>query len=92
MLTNRYTAGKRLLLTAVLYSMASCNPGWDSESRSLFREGCLEDAKERGMETTAAISMCECRLETAMRKYPKLSDALRNIDSLVNDPEMKACQ
>lgn len=85
--TTSYTIGVMILMLSM-----SCQSGWDKETQDLFLQGCLEDARERGMEESAAKSMCNCRLETAMRKFPNLSDALENIDVLIHDQDMKDCQ
>ena len=44
------------------------------------------------MEEAAAKSMCDCRLEKAMKKYPSFSDAMANVDKLMEDEEIKACK
>lgn len=72
--------------------LVSCTEAWDNESQQLFKQGCMEDAKERGMPENEANSMCQCRLDVAMKKYPQLADALENIDSLINDPKLKDCK
>lgn len=83
---------KLLFLFCFSLFLYSCSESWDSESQQLFKQGCLEDAKERGMPENEAITMCNCRLEVAMKKYPHLADALENIDSLINDPQLKDCK
>lgn len=70
----------------------SCsNGGWDSESKELFHQSCLEDAIERGLDEAKSKSVCDCRLETAQKKYPSLSDAMANVDKMMVDEDMKKC-
>lgn len=80
------------LCIVALVAFSSCKSTWDSESRDLFVQGCLNDAKERGMADDKAKSMCDCRLEKVMKKYPKMEDALEHIDDISNDPEIQACK
>lgn len=82
---------KRLLILAVSACFITSCTGWDSEHKELFHKGCMEDAKSR-MDEAAAKSMCDCRLEKAMKKYPDVADAFEHIDSLINDPEIQACK
>ena len=76
-----------VLLCVIIFS--SCENTWNSEAKNLFKQGCMESAKESGMEETAATSMCDCRLEKAMKKYPNFNNALEHADEMMNDPEMK---
>lgn len=80
-----------ILLLCTTCLLASCS-GWDSEHKELFQQGCITGAIEDGMTEAAAKSMCDCRLEVAMRKYPQMSDAFEHLDSLMADPDMKACK
>lgn len=81
-----------VLCIAALIVFSSCKNTWDSESRDLFVQGCLNDAKEQGMPDDKAKSMCNCRLEKVMKKYPKMEDALEHIGDISNDPEIQACK
>jgi hypothetical protein len=84
---------KRLLLVlAGSLTFCSCENTWDSEARDLFHQGCMESARESHMEEAAAKSMCDCRLEKAMKKHPNFADAMRHAGDMMNDPEMKACK
>jgi hypothetical protein len=74
------------------FSFAACSSGWDSESKDLFHQSCLEDAKERGLNEAKAKSVCDCRLETAQKKYPTLSDAMANVEKMMNDEDLKKCE
>ena len=76
----------------MMIACASCENTWDSEARDLFHQGCIESAKENNMEEAAAKSMCDCRLQKAMEKYPSFSDALAHTEELMNDPDLKACK
>lgn len=83
---------KIVALFALLFTLMSCENTWDSEARSLFHQGCMESARENGMNEDAAKSMCDCRLEKLMKKYPNFSDAMEHAGDIVNDPELKACK
>ncbi len=77
---------------AAIILLSSCKSSWDSESKDLFVQGCLEDAKEQGMPDDKAKSMCDCRLEKVMNKYPKMAEALEHINEIATDPEIQACK
>lgn len=81
-----------LLLLCAVILFSACNEGWDNESKELFYGSCLEDAKERGLDEAKAKSVCDCRLETAMKKYPTLSDAMENTDKMMVDEDLKKCE
>ncbi|HRO41340.1 MAG TPA: hypothetical protein PL009_00805 [Flavipsychrobacter sp.] len=83
---------KLCAMFVVLVILSSCENTWDSDARDLFHSGCMESAKESNMEEVAAKSMCDCRLERVMKKYPNFADAMRNVDKLMDDPELKACR
>jgi len=70
----------------------ACDNGWDSESQQLFYKSCMEDAKERGLDAAKSRSVCNCRLETAQKKYPTLSDAMENVEKMMNDEDLKKCE
>jgi len=80
------------LVMIAFFTLSSCEHSWDSEARDLFHQGCVESGTESGMEETAAKSMCDCRLEKAMKKYPSFADAMEHAGDLMNDPDLKACK
>lgn len=75
-----------------MWLFASCSARWDDESQESFKQACLETAKDQGFAEQQAVSMCRCRLEVAMRKYPQLSNALEHANDIASDPEIKACR
>jgi len=83
---------KLIALFLFAVTCVSCTNTWDTESRDLFRQGCMESAKENNMDDAAARSMCDCRLEKTMQKYPSFSDAMEHTQELMNDPDLKACK
>ncbi|HEY1030932.1 MAG TPA: hypothetical protein VGD89_04120 [Flavipsychrobacter sp.] len=83
---------KQLMLLLLATCFLTACSGWDSEHKDLFLQGCISGAVEDGMSEAAAKSMCDCRLEVAQKKYPKMSDAFEHLDSLMADPDMKACK
>jgi hypothetical protein len=70
----------------------SCKNTWDSEARDLFYQGCMESAVENGMDSLQAQSMCNCRLEKTMKKYPNFSEAMDHADDLMKDEGLKKCK
>ena len=83
---------KILFSLAVVAICTSCENTWDSESRKLFHDGCMESAQESNMEEAAAKSMCDCRLEKVMEKYPNFANAMEHAGDLMNDPDIAACK
>jgi len=83
---------KIILFLLAVICCTSCKNTWDGEARDLFHQGCMESAKEGGMAEGAAKSMCDCRLEKVMEKYPSFSDAMEHTDEMMNDPAMRECK
>ena len=81
-----------LFLLVLFLGAASCTSGWDSESQDMFYQSCMDNAKERGLDQDKAASVCDCRLETIMKKYPTLSNAMENIDKILVDEDLKNCE
>lgn len=78
--------------TLILISTASCDNTWDSESKDMFHQSCMEDALTWAPNQDKARQYCDCVLERTMIKYPKMADALQNIDSVISDPKIKGCK
>jgi hypothetical protein len=83
---------KTVILFMLTLMLGACQNTWDSEARDLFHQGCMESAKESGKTEAAAKSMCDCRLEKVMKKYPNFNDAMEHTDEMMNDPELKECK
>ena len=83
---------KYLLLMILLPFIASCDNTWSSENKDLFVQVCLNDARKRDMPEDKAKKMCDCRLETIMKKHPKFAEAMENITEVVSDPDLKNCE
>jgi len=84
---------RKLVFPALmLFAFSSCENTWDTEARDLFHQGCMESARESNMDENAAKSMCDCRLEKAMKKYPNFANAMEHAGDMMNDPELKACK
>jgi hypothetical protein len=80
------------LLIPVLLFAASCENTWDGESKELFHQSCMEDALTWAPNQDKAKVYCDCTLERIMKKYPKMSDAMEHIDSVISDPNVKGCK
>ena len=91
-MTEMKKNNRNFILFAILLLFNACSDGWDSESQELFHQSCMEDAKERGLDDTKARSVCDCRLETAQKKYPTLSYAMANVEKMMNDEDLKKCE
>ncbi|HTM65204.1 MAG TPA: hypothetical protein VL093_02710 [Flavipsychrobacter sp.] len=83
---------KTVVLFMLIFSLTACKNTWDSEARDLFHQGCMESAKESGKNEAEAKSMCDCRLEKVMKKYPNFNDAMEHTGDMMNDPELQACK
>lgn len=79
------------LITAIICTLTSCENTWDQEGRDAFKQACMEDARSQHMSDEKAKTMCDCRLETVMKKYPRMGDALEHMSDIANDPDMKKC-
>jgi len=91
-LSKTFTMKKGAILSILTFTLTACQNTWDSEARHLFHQGCMESAKESGKSEEAAKSMCDCRLEKVMKKYPNFNDAMEHADDMMNDPELKGCK
>lgn len=80
-----------LIFASAILILSSCTSGWDGEAQDLFLQACHEEAANLNADDDQKENYCECRLEKAMKKYPKLSDALAHQDSLIMDEEMQKC-
>lgn len=81
-----------LCLLALCFEASSCTSGWDSQSQDMFYQSCMDSAEESGLDQDEAASLCDCRLETVMKKYPALSNAMENIDKILVDEDLKNCK
>ncbi len=78
-----------ILVAGVLFS--SCS-GWDGESKEQFHSSCMESLLSSGKTEAEAKSICDCRLEKTVKKYPSVEKALENMDKIATDPEIAACK
>jgi hypothetical protein len=81
-----------VLLLAALMFAASCENTWDGETKDMFHQSCMEDALTWAPNQDKAREYCDCVLQRTMEKYPKMSDALQNIDSVITDTRIKSCK
>lgn len=80
------------LLLLVVCLITSCENTWDSESKEMFHQSCMEDALTWAPSQDKAKTYCDCVLERTMKKYPKMGDALEHIDSVITDPQIRGCK
>ncbi len=83
---------KTVYAATIMFLITSCSGSWDEEGRRLFHQGCMESARENNMDESAAQSMCDCRLEKVMKKYPDFSEAMEHLQDIADDPEIRACK
>ena len=72
--------------------LASCSNTWTEDDKSSFRKTCLVDAQTWAGPPSKAASYCDCVLGRVMARYPNVNDALEHLDSLINDPYIRACK
>ncbi len=84
---------KRYILFAVcILSLPACKNTWDSETKDMFQQSCMEEATRWAGSETKAKTYCDCVLEKTMKKYPDYKDALEHIDSVIIDPDIQGCK
>ncbi len=82
----------------LLYSLAfitfcsSCANTWDEETKDMFLQSCLEDATRWTETANEAQVYCDCVMTKMIEKYPTVKKALEKVDSIMVDPELKACR
>jgi hypothetical protein len=81
-----------ILSLLLIAALTSCENTWDSESKEMFHQSCMEDALTWASTQDNAKKYCDCVLDRTMARYPKMADALRNIDSVITDPNIKGCR
>ena len=91
-MTEMKKNNRNFILFAILLLFNACSDGWDSESQELFHQSCMEDALTWAPNEGKAREYCDCVLERTMTKYPKMSDALTHIDSVITDPKIRGCK
>ncbi len=72
--------------------LSSCAAGWDSEMKEMFEQACLEDATRWSETANQAQVYCNCVMEKMIEKYPTVKEALQKVDSVMVDPDLKACR
>lgn len=83
---------KQIILVALTICFLSSCSGWDSESKASFHSSCMESVKTGDKTEAEAKSICDCRLEKTMKKYPSVEEALEHMVEIANDPEIAACK
>jgi hypothetical protein len=80
-----------LLIIAAAFALSSCENTWDKESKDTYLETCVQDATINGLSPDQAQEMCNCRLETIMKKYPSVNEFMENADKVISDPDVIKC-
>ena len=81
-----------LPLFVVILFFNSCTTVWNEDDKQVFYKACLDDAQTWTHSIEKSKVYCDCVTEKILKKYPKESDAIEHLDSLVNDPEIKKCK
>ena len=71
--------------------LSSCANTWDSETKDMFYQSCVEEA-HWASSTEVKEAYCSCVLDRTMEKYPSMSDALMNIDQVIEDEYIRGCR
>lgn len=80
-----------LLITPLFLLLSSCS-GWSEDSKRDFITSCKETTLSEGKDEAQAKSICDCRLEKIMKKYPDVEAALEHMNEIATDKEIMACQ
>lgn len=75
----------------LIISCTSCKNTWDSETRNMFKQSCVEEATWAAS-PQQANKYCDCVLERMMDKYPQFSDAMDHIQEISADSSIQACR
>lgn len=78
-------------LVSLALVLSSCANTWDSETKDMFYQSCLEEAHWAPSQE-AREDYCTCVLDRTMEKYPSMSEALKNIDKVIEDEYIRACR
>ncbi len=78
-----------LLLTVLL---TSCQGVWTQDDKDAFYEACIDDTKSWINDPAKAKLYCECVTIRVMERYPTVSDALENIETISKDPQIQVCR
>lgn len=83
---------KRVILLAVpALFLASCENTWDEDSRGMYHQSCMEEARWI-LDEGKKKAYCDCVLEETMKKYPKVEDVLIHATELAGDPDIQKCK
>ncbi len=82
---------KNYFLLSLLFLLGACSNTWDSETKDMFYQSCLEEARWAPSQADRE-AYCSCVLERTIEKYPSMSEALKNIDKVIEDEYIRACR
>lgn len=83
---------KLVLIIAAAFTFSSCENSWSKEDKDTYLQTCVQDAAVNGLTPDAAKSMCDCRIEKIMKKYPSVNAFMENADKVVRDPDIVNCK
>ena len=81
-----------ILIAGCALCLQSCENTWDSETKEMFHQSCMEEAISWAGSSDKAKTYCDCVLNKTMERYPDYKDALMHIDSVITDPSIQACK
>lgn len=81
-----------MLYLLLLSTLSACKDKWPQEDKDMFLQSCMEDANTWAGSAENAKSVCNCRLEKMIQKFPDEGDALEHMDSLMKDPDIANCK
>lgn len=81
-----------LILVLTIFLFASCHGTWTDETKRGFYVGCTTEALKWAGTPDKAQEYCDCVFAKMITKYPIEKYALDHMDSVLNDPDIRACK
>jgi len=80
-----------IVLCVFALSLFSCRGGWSNEDKDSFHKDCMESMTSKLGSADKAKTVCDCRLEKIMQKYPAFNDMMEHLDKVANDTDLAKC-
>ena len=84
------TIGISAILMAFMCT-TSCKEGWTTEYRQMYTEACMTGGDALRLDSQHRESYCKCSLESVMKIYPNMEDAITNKDSTQMNAALESC-
>ena len=83
---------KYLLPLLLIITTVSCKNVWNEAGDNTFHKACVDDAKTWIGSPEKAEIYCNCVIEKVKAKYPDEDEAMKKIDDLSTDKDLRACR